>query len=364
MKVLSVMGTRPEAIKMAPVVAELRRYPEIDSRVLVTSQHREMLAQVLEVFSISPDYDLDVMQPDQSPTDVLAAVLTRIQSVLQNFRPDWVLVQGDTTTVLSTALAASYAGIAVGHVEAGLRTYDRRNPFPEELNRVLVDHISDLCFAPTETSRQALLKEGIAPQRIHVTGNTVIDALYHTIQQSCSQQPIEIPAGKRMLLVTAHRRENHGTPLHNILLALQQLAKRDDVLIVYPVHPNPNVWKPVHDVLADTPNVWLLEPQDYVRFVPLMNQAYLILTDSGGIQEEAPSLGKPVLVLREVSERPEAVETGVVRLVGTDTARIIAEVSRLLDDVAAYRVMARRVYPYGDGTAAQQVVDILRQGLA
>lgn len=361
MKVLSVIGTRPEAIKMALVVAELKRYSEFESRVLTTSQHREMLAQVLDVFTIVPDYDLDVMQADQSPTDVLSAVLTRIKPVLAEFRPDWVLVQGDTTTVLGAALAATYAGVSVGHVEAGLRTYDRRNPFPEEANRVMVDHISDLCFAPTEIARRALLNEGIEPARIHVTGNTVIDALHYISQHPPVEPPVVVPRGRRMILVTAHRRENHGQPLRNILTALRQLAQRDDVVIVYPVHPNPNVSVPVREMLAGIPNVVLLEPQDYVNFANLMSSAYLILTDSGGIQEEAPSLGKPVLVLRSTSERPEALETGVVRLIGTDAAQIVTETRRLLDNADAYLAMARTVHPYGDGTAARRIVDALKQ---
>jgi len=361
MKVLTVIGTRPEAIKMAPVVAELQRFPEIESRVLITSQHRELLAQVLDVFQIVPDYDLGVMRPNQTPADVLSAVITRMQPVLREFQPDWVLVQGDTTTVLGAALAASYAGISVGHVEAGLRTYDRRNPFPEELNRSIVDHVSDLCFAPSEMARGALLKEGIASAQIHVTGNTVVDALFRTIQQSFPKHPLVIPTGKRMLLVTAHRRENHGQPLRNILMALRKLSERDDVLIVYPVHPNPNIRKPVYDSLTDVPNIVLLEPLDYISFVHVMNRAYLILTDSGGIQEEAPSLGIPVLVLRSTSERPEALQTGVVKLVGTDTTVIVNETHRLLDNALAYRAMACKVHPYGDGAAAQRIVDILRR---
>lgn len=361
MKVLSVFGTRPEAVKMAPIVQELARYPdEFESRVLVTAQHRDMLDQVLAIFDIVPDYDLDVMQHNQTPTGVLASILTGIQAVLAEFAPDWVLVQGDTTTVLAATLAAAYARCNVGHVEAGLRTYDRDNPFPEELNRVLTDHASALHFAPTTTARDALLKEGIAPARIHVTGNTVIDAL-RVIGERDAVEPLpQVPDGKRMILVTAHRRENHGAPLQGILAALKQLAARGDLHLIYPVHRNPNVWEPAHAVLGDVPNVTLVPPMDYLSFAKLMSQAHLILTDSGGIQEEAPGLGKPVLVMRKVTERPEAIEAGTARLVGTDTDVIVREATRLLDDPAAYDAMAQAVNPFGDGHAAEKTVAVLR----
>lgn len=357
MKILTVIGTRPEAVKMAPLVARLSHLPGVESRVLATGQHREMLDQILTLFDIRPDFDLDVMRPGQSPTDVMVAVLDGMQPILRRLTPDWVLVQGDTTSALAAALAASYAGCRVGHVEAGLRSYDRNNPFPEETNRVLVDHISAACFAPTERARQALLKEGIAARKIHVTGNTVIDALQMIVMKlPAAPPPID---GKKLVLVTAHRRESHGQPIRQICAALQQLAARPDIRIVYPVHRSPAISEPVHELLAATANVSLLEPQDYLAFVALMAQSHLILTDSGGVQEEAPSLGVPVLVLRSVTERPEAVDAGVARLVGTDTQAIVAAVSRLLDDPAEHAAMARAVNPFGDGMAAQRIVDIL-----
>lgn len=359
MKVISVFGTRPEAVKMAPVVAELRQHPQIESKVLVTAQHREMLDQVLDIFGITPDYDLDVMQEDQTPIDVAAEVLQRIQPILRDERPDWILVQGDTTTVLAAALAAFYSGARVGHVEAGLRTYDRHNPFPEEINRVLADHLSDLHFAPTETAKQALLKEGISPQRIHVTGNTVIDALRVIVARPANGSSPSFPADKRLVLVTAHRRENFGEPFANVLAALKRIADRDDVHLIYPVHPNPNVRGPAYEVLGNHPNVTLLPPMDYLAFAHLMVRAHLILSDSGGIQEEAPGLGVPVLVMRRVTERPEAVAAGTAKLVGTDTTTIVVEAFRLLDDPAAHSEMARAVNPFGDGHAAERIVSIL-----
>ncbi len=359
MKVISVFGTRPEAVKMAPVVAELRKHPHIESRVLVTAQHRAMLDQVLAIFDITPDDDLNVMQEDQTPTDVAAEVLRRIQPILRDQRPDWILVQGDTTTVLAAALAAFYSRVRVGHVEAGLRTYDRHNPFPEEVNRVIADHLSDLHFAPTETARQALLKEGIPPERIHVTGNTVIDALKVIVARPANGSLPSYPAHKRLVLVTAHRRENFGQPFANMLAALKQIADRQDVHLVYPVHPNPNVRGPAHEILGLHPNVTLLPPIDYLAFAHLMSRAHLILTDSGGIQEEAPGLGVPVLVMRRVTERPEAVAAGTAKLVGTDTTAIVAEAFRLLDDPAAHSAMARAVNPFGDGHAAERIVSIL-----
>ena len=359
MKVISVFGTRPEAVKMAPVVAELCQHAQIESKVLVTAQHREMLDQVLEIFAITPDYDLDVMQDNQSPTDVAAEVLRRMQPILRDEKPDWILVQGDTTTVLAAALAAFYNRVKVGHVEAGLRTYDRNNPFPEEMNRVLADQLSDLHFAPTETSKQALLKEAIPPERIHVTGNTVIDALKVIVARPVTGHLPFIPVGKRLVLVTAHRRENFGKPFANMLAALKQIADRDDVHLIYPVHPNPNVRGPAHEVLGEHPHVTLLPPMDYLTFAHLMGKAHLILTDSGGVQEEAPGLGVPVLVMRNVTERPEAVAAGTAKLVGTDTVSITEAATRLLDDPVAHGAMARAVNPFGDGHAAERIVSIL-----
>ncbi|MBM4421933.1 MAG: UDP-N-acetylglucosamine 2-epimerase (non-hydrolyzing) [Chloroflexi bacterium] len=359
MKVLSVFGTRPEAVKMAPVVAELRKHSNIESKVLVTAQHRDMLDQVLEIFDITPDFDLDVMQDNQSPTDVAAEVLRRIQPILRSEQPDWILVQGDTTTVLAASLAAFYNRVRVGHVEAGLRTYDRNNPFPEEINRVLADQLSDLHFAPTETARQALLKEGIPAERIHVTGNTVIDALRVIVSRPANGSLPTYPSGKRLVLITAHRRENFGLPFANMLAAMKQIADRGDVHLIYPVHPNPNVRGPAYEMLGNHPHVTLLPPMDYLGFAHLMGKAHLILTDSGGIQEEAPGLGVPVLVMRHVTERPEAIEAGTAKLVGTDTATIVCEASRLLDDSAAHEAMARAINPFGDGHAAEKIVRVL-----
>ncbi len=372
MRALSVFGTRPEAIKMAPVVRELQRHPDFVARVCVTAQHREMLDQVLRLFGIRPDYDLNVMAENQTPAQVAAAVLAGLEAVLQQERPDWVLVQGDTTTVAAASLAAYYARCKVGHVEAGLRTHDKWQPFPEELNRRVAGAIADLHFAPTQTARQNLLREGVPDQRILVTGNPVIDAL-----QWVATQPYDLglgapdlqPAalgrpGARLVLVTAHRRENLGQPLESICLALSDIAARYDgqAHILYPVHRNPNVWEPVHRLLGDAPNVSLTPPLDYLPLVHALKRAYLVLTDSGGLQEEAPALGIPVLVLREVTERPEAVQAGTVRLVGTERTRIVAEATRLLDDPAAYAQMSRAVNPYGDGHAAQRIVAALAGG--
>jgi UDP-N-acetylglucosamine 2-epimerase (non-hydrolysing) len=362
LKVLSIFGTRPEAVKMAPVVAALRRQPGVQARVLVTAQHRQMLDQVLGIFEVRPDFDLNIMQENQSPTQVAAEVLVRLRPVLVAERPDWVLVQGDTTTAFAAAFAAFYEHARVGHVEAGLRTYDRHNPFPEEINRVLADHLADLCFAPTETARRALLQENVPAERVHVTGNTVVDALQAIIARapaSANGHVPELPAGKRLVLVTAHRRENFGRPLAEICAALKELAARPDVQVVYPVHPNPNVHGPVTEALGGLPGVSLLPPLDYLDFARLMSRAFIILTDSGGIQEEAPALGVPVLVMRAVTERPEAVEAGTARLVGADRANIVAQASRLLDDPAAHSAMARAVNPFGDGHAAERIVSLL-----
>ena len=348
---------------MAPVVAALQRTAGVQSRVLVTAQHRQLLDQVLQLFGIQPDYDLNLMQPDQSPSDVLAQVLINMQQPLRDFQPDWVLVQGDTTTVLGAGLAAAYAGIAVGHVEAGLRTYDRANPFPEELNRVLADHLSGMHFAPTELARAALLREGIPPASVHVTGNTVIDALQFItgLPASAAAQLMldALPAGRRLILVTAHRRENFGAPLQGIIGALRALAQRGDVQIVYAVHPNPSVAGPVQAALGAVSGITLAPALDYLTFVHLMRRAALILTDSGGVQEEAPGMGVPVLVLRSVTERPEAVQAGAALLVGTDTAAIVSAASCLLDDSAAYKKMATASNPFGDGHAGERIVALL-----
>jgi len=367
-KVLSIFGTRPEAVKMAPVVQALMREPKIDSRVCVTAQHREMLDQVLELFKINPDIDLNLMRPDQSLSKLTARILTHLDPVLASEKPDWVLVQGDTTTVLAAALACFYRGIHVGHVEAGLRTGDRHQPFPEEVNRRMASVLADLHFAPTERARKNLLAEGVEEWRIKLTGNPVIDALQQIVSQPL---PAEISqglhtwgvttGGRRLVLVTAHRRENMGEPIRQICLALKELAEKyaGKITIVYPVHLNPNIHEPVHRLLGDVPGIFLLPPLEYLSLVALEKQASLVLTDSGGIQEEAPALGKPTLVLREKTERPEGIAAGVLRLIGTDPARIVAEASRLLDDPVAYNEMAHAANPFGDGHAAERIVQAL-----
>jgi len=362
--ILSILGTRPEAIKLAPVIRELERHPrEVVSRLCVTAQHREMLDQVLALFAITPDIDLDLMQPEQTPSQVAAAALERLDAVLQEERPDWVLVQGDTTTVMAACIAAYHRRVRIGHVEAGLRTHDKWQPFPEEMNRRIADHLSDRLFAPTEQARRNLLAEGIPDERIQVTGNTVIDALLQIAAEPWEPPPghplAALPREGVLLLVTAHRRESFGEPLRRICAALRALAGRDGLHVVYPVHRNPNVWDSVHRELGGRPGITLLPPVNYRELVYLLKRCTLVLTDSGGIQEEAPSLGKPVLVLREVTERPEGVEAGVARLVGTDPERIVAEVSRLLGDPATYAAMAQAVNPYGDGHAAERIVAAL-----
>jgi UDP-N-acetylglucosamine 2-epimerase (non-hydrolysing) len=365
-RVLCIFGTRPEAIKMAPVVRALRdRLETFAVRTCATAQHREMLDQALEPFGIVPDIDLDLMLPGQSLSGLGARVLQGMDAVLVDERPDWVLVQGDTTTVMMAALAAQHRQVRVGHVEAGLRTGDRRNPFPEEMNRVVTDHVSDLCFAPTEVACDNLLREGIPEAYIRITGNTVIDALLTISEQDWHPQPgsalASLPADRQWLLVTAHRRESHGRPLADICRALRRIAEErgDRVHIVYPVHCNPQVWHPVHEALEGVPGVTLLPPVNYCALIYLVRHCKLILTDSGGLQEEAPSLGKPVLVLRRTTERPEAVAAGATCVVGTDAERIVAETCCLLDDAAAYARMADASNPYGDGRAAERIVDAL-----
>jgi len=368
LKVMCVFGTRPEVIKMAPVVQELRRRADrCCAMTCVTAQHRDMLDQALAIWEIKPDIDLNIMQAGQTPNQVAARVLTHLEPVLIQHRPDWVLVQGDTTTVMAAAIAAHHLRIKIGHVEAGLRTNDKWNPFPEEMNRVVTDHMSDLCFAPTQRARTALLREGIPDNSILVTGNTVIDALMDVAQrdwQPAPDSPLRrLPDGRKIILVTAHRRESFGAPIRNIFKAIGQIAQRPDVHIVYPVHPNPNVQEPAYELLGENKNVSLLPPVNYQELVYLMKRCTVILTDSGGLQEEAPSLGKPVLVLREVTERPEAVEANVARIVGTSLQRIVASVNELLDDDHAYQVMARGSNPYGDGRAAQRISDALFETL-
>ncbi len=357
---LTVFGTRPEAVKLAPVIRELARHSaQVTSRVCVTAQHRDMLDQVLRVFGIEPDYDLDIMQDNQTPTQVAASVLARMEAILRDERPDWVLVQGDTTTVAAAALAAFYARCRVGHVEAGLRTGDRWQPFPEEINRRVAGVIADRHFAPTTRAFDNLLREDVPAERILLTGNPGIDALHWITAQPPPPELDDLLApDTRTILVTAHRRENFGEPLESICLALRDLVGRYDggVRVVYPVHRNPNVWGPVHQLLGDVPWITLLPPLDYLPNLHLMRRAYLVITDSGGIQEEATGLGVPALVLREVTERPEGVATGALRVVGTDRARIVAEASRLLDDPADYARMANAENPFGDGHAAERIV--------
>ncbi|WP_231825731.1 non-hydrolyzing UDP-N-acetylglucosamine 2-epimerase [Pseudocitrobacter corydidari] len=370
MKVLTVFGTRPEAIKMAPLVHALARDPHFEAKVCVTAQHREMLDQVLNLFSIVPDYDLNIMSPGQGLTEITCRILEGLKPVLESFKPDVVLVHGDTTTTAAASLAAFYQRIPVGHVEAGLRTGNLYSPWPEEANRTLTGHLAMYHFAPTETSRQNLLKENIADTRIFVTGNTVIDALFwvrdrvlsnETLRNALSQRYPFLANGKKMILVTGHRRESFGRGFEHICHALAEIAAtHPDVQIVYPVHLNPNVSEPVNRILGHVENVILIEPQDYLPFVWLMNHAWLILTDSGGIQEEAPSLGKPVLVMRDATERPEAIDAGTVRLVGTDSRRIVEEVSRLLHDENEYQAMSRAHNPYGDGLACERILSALK----
>ncbi|WP_340622119.1 non-hydrolyzing UDP-N-acetylglucosamine 2-epimerase [Xenorhabdus siamensis] len=371
MKVLTVFGTRPEAIKMAPLVHALARDNAFEAKVCVTAQHREMLDQVLHLFGVKPDFDLNIMKQGQDLTDITCRILESMKPVLSEFKPDVVLVHGDTTTTMATSLAAFYQRIPVGHVEAGLRTGDLYSPWPEEANRKIAGHLATYHFAPTENSRNNLLQESIADNAIFVTGNTVIDALLWVRDRILndavlSEQFAElypfIDPNKKMILVTGHRRENFGGGFERICEALAQIARmHPDVQVVYPVHLNPNVCEPVKRILHDIDNVILINPQDYLPFVYLMDHAYLILTDSGGIQEEAPSLGKPVLVMRNTTERPEAVDAGTVRLVGTKTQTIVDEVTRLLTDDSAYQQMSRAHNPYGDGKACQRILEVLKK---
>ncbi len=368
MKVLTVFGTRPEAIKLAPVIKELERWPGMESRVCVTAQHREMLDQVLRLFNITPSHDLGVMKKGQSLFDITVRALSALESVLAQERPDLVMVQGDTTTTLVACLAAYYMKIPVAHVEAGLRTGDKHNPFPEEMNR----RLADLYFPPTERAKENLLREGVAEQRVFVTGNTVIDALLMLKKElECPEfeasvarrfaQATGVRLGeRRLVLVTGHRRESFGVGMENLCLGIRDIVRRNpDVEAVYAVHLNPNVQGPVRRILGEEPRVHLVEPQDYATFVWLMDRAYFILTDSGGIQEEAPALGKPVLVARQATERVEALEAGVARLVGTDREKIVSAAQVLLDDRSEYERMAKAVNPFGDGKAAERIVSIV-----
>ncbi|OUO38136.1 UDP-N-acetylglucosamine 2-epimerase (non-hydrolyzing) [Muribaculum sp. An289] len=381
-KIMLVFGTRPEAIKMAPLVKEFQKYPE-DFRtiVCVTGQHREMLDQVLEIFEIKPDYDLNIMKQGQDLYDVTAKVLLGMRDILKEEHPDVVLVHGDTTTSTAAALAAFYQQIPVGHVEAGLRTHNIYSPWPEEMNRQLTGRIAEYDFAPTPLSRRNLEQEGVRPEKISVTGNTVIDALYMVVDKikndaalrarledelrSAGYDVARLGAGRRLVLITGHRRENFGEGFISMCRAIKTLTEKyPDTDFVYPMHLNPNVRRPIHEVFGDNltglGNMFFIEPLEYLSFVFLMERSFIVLTDSGGIQEEAPGLGKPVLVMRDTTERPEAVDAGTVKLVGTDYGRIVGETSRLLDDSAAYNAMSHAVNPYGDGLACRRIVSALK----
>ena len=369
-KALIVFGTRPEAIKMAPVVKQMKMSFGGEVRVCVTAQHRQMLDQVLNLFDIVPEYDLNLMEPGQGLTDITVNILSAMRGVLDDFSPDIMLVHGDTATTFAASLAAYFSKISVAHVEAGLRSGNPYSPWPEEMNRKLTGAIAKFHFAPTITSRDNLIRESVAVDSIFVTGNTVIDALFEVVKKI--ESDLTLKAGlekqfsflcstKRTILITGHRRENFGLGFEQICKALAEIATRNDVELVYPVHLNPNVQEPVNRLLRDLPNVHLIAPLDYVPFIYLMNRSYLIITDSGGIQEEAPSLGKPVLVMRDGTERPEAVEAGTVKLVGTVAEIICRETNILLDDIEEYKRMALSHNPYGDGNAAEQIVNVLRE---
>lgn len=368
LRVLSIFGTRPEAVKMAPVVQALKRHPAIQSFVCVTAQHRQMLDQVLEAFNITPDVDLNLMRPNQSLSQLSAAIFTHLEPVILDIKPDWLLVQGDTTTVAIAALLGYYHQVRIGHVEAGLRSNDKWAPFPEEVNRRIAGVVADLHFAPTKGNQANLIHDGIPSDLIIITGNPVIDALQQIADRPTPQDVLdileqyEIGLGKRKLvIVTAHRRENFGKPINDICKALRQLADqyKDSVEFIYPVHLNPNIQEPVYKQLSDLPNMHLVSPLDYVPMVHLMKNATLILTDSGGLQEEAPAFGVPTLVLRNTTERPEGVKAGTLKLVGSDPHTIYAEASRLLDNPKAYTAMANAINPYGDGRAAERIVQAL-----
>lgn len=368
-KLLVVFGTRPEAIKMCPLVHKLRCDKRFDVKVCVTGQHREMLDQVLSLFELTPDFDLNIMKQGQDLTDVTVSVLTGLRDLFSSYRPDRIMVHGDTTTTMAASLAAYYEQINVAHVEAGLRTGDMYSPWPEEMNRKLTGAIADMHYAPTETSKRNLLAEGVAENNVCVTGNTVIDALLHVVgeikETSSLKSELEekfsyLDSSKKLLLVTGHRRENFGEGFENLCKALSELAKRDDIQILYPVHLNPNVQAPVNKYLGQVENIFLIEPQDYLPFVYLMDRSYIILSDSGGIQEEAPSLGKPVLVTRNTTERPEAVEAGTVKLVGTDPDLIVSECNKLLDNKDYYNEVSFAHNPYGDGLSCERILNSLQ----
>ena len=358
--VLSVFGTRPEAIKMAPLVKELERRENIKSVVCVTAQHREMLDQVLETFQIKPDYDLNIMQPGQTLETITTKILENMGAVIADAKPDIILVHGDTTTTFASALAAFYRQVAIGHVEAGLRTYDKYSPYPEEMNRQMVDCMTDMYFAPTQFSRENLLKENVAPEKIWVTGNTAIDAMATTVEENYHHEVFDWVGDNRMILLTAHRRENLGEPMKNIFRGIKRVLDQiPDVKVVYPIHKNPVVRAAADEIFSGSDRVKLIEPLEVFDFHNFQNKSYLILTDSGGIQEEAPSLGKPVLVLRNTTERPEGIAAGTLKLVGTDADKVYEETVKLLTDRSAYEAMSRVSNPYGDGQASRRIVDAI-----
>lgn len=360
-KVMSIFGTRPEAIKMAPLVKELEKCENIESIVCVTAQHREMLDQVLETFDIKPDYDLNIMKQGQTLGDVTTRALTGLEEVIKEARPDIVLVHGDTTTTFAGALAAFYNQVAIGHVEAGLRTDNKYSPYPEEMNRQMVDRLSDMYFAPTEISKNNLLKENIDESKIYITGNTAIDAMSTTVDKNYTHKELEwIKPGERMILLTAHRRENLGEPMRHIFRAIKRIVDEfDDVKVIYPIHMNPKVREVANEVFDGDDKVKLIEPLEVFDFHNFQNKSYIILTDSGGIQEEAPSLGKPVLVLRDTTERPEGISAGTLKLVGTDEGIIYEETKKLLTDSKEYERMSKASNPYGDGHASERIVDAI-----
>lgn len=363
LRVLTVFGTRPEAIKMAPIIMELNKKQDIfESIVCITAQHREMLDQVLGLFNISPDFDLNIMKQNQNLWTLTSDILLKMKSVFEEVKPDIILVHGDTTTTLATSLSAFYARIPVGHVEAGLRTFNKDYPFPEEINRVVADSVSSLYFAPTQRSFDNIKNENSKREHIYLTGNTVIDALLHTVENHCPEIPgLNLDKNLKTILLTSHRRENFGGPLINICRAVKTIIeKNSDVQVVYPVHLNPNVREVIYNELSGIDRVKLIDPLDYAPFASLMKQSYLILTDSGGIQEEAPSLGKPVLVLRNETERPEAVEYGTVQLVGTDAKKIVLSVQKLIDSKEHYNRMSASINPYGDGQASKRIIEAVQ----
>jgi UDP-N-acetylglucosamine 2-epimerase (non-hydrolysing) len=370
MKALFFFGTRPEAIKLAPLIKELQKYPKkFDVKVCVSAQHREMLDQVLNFFDIKPDFDLNIMKLNQDLFDVTTGVLNSIKKVISKYKPNWLIVQGDTTTTFAGALAAFYKKVKVAHIEAGLRSFNKHAPFPEEMNRILTTHLSDLHFAPTKKAKGNLLSEAVPEDKIFVVGNTGIDALFLCLRE-VEEKELEdfesfrkIDFKRRIMLVTGHRRESFGKPFERICHALKTIAQENNIEIVYPVHLNPNVRKPVLNILKNMPNIHLIEPLDYPSFIWLMNRSYIILTDSGGVQEEAPSLGKPVLVIRDVTERTEGIDAGTAKIVGTDRDMIVSEVKKLLTQKGKYDRMANAVNPYGDGTASIKIRQVFEKGI-